>query len=238
MVYIFLVICNIIGLLHPDKVLVCHYTENPIKIDAQLNEKEWEFARSITLHDSRKRTDNQVIIRTLWDEQNLYVAFHVQDKDLQAKQTVLDHPQLYLDDMVEFLIDTRNDKDSCWNVDDVIYHINILGQKKDDRGTVNCITNPQWNGNARYAVQLFGTLNDTTDIDIGYDVEVSISWKELETKPGSLSVDFAVGDSGKLFDWVGASPFRSPFAFGNLILRKKDEVLVNIKLPQISKQKF
>jgi len=44
--------------------------------------------------------------------------------------------------------------------------------------------------------------------------------------------------AGKLFDWVGASPFRSPFAFGNLILRKKDEVLVNIMLPQISKQKF
>jgi len=220
MIYTFLVICNIIGLLNSDKVLVCHYTKIPIKIDAQLNEKGWESAGFIILQDPKKRTDNKVIVRTLWDEQNLYVAFHVQDKNLQAKQTVLDHPQLYMDDMVEFLIDTRNDKDSCWNIDDVIYHINLLGQKKDDRGTVNCTTDPKWNGNAKYAIQLFGTLNDTTDIDIGYDVEVSISWKELETKPGSLSVDFAIGDSGKLFDWVGASPFRSPYAFGKLMLIK------------------
>jgi len=223
MIYTFLVICNIIGLLNSDKVLVCDYTKNPIKIDAQLNEKGWESAGFIILQDPKKRTDNKVFVRTLWDEQNLYVAFHVQDKNLQAKQTVLDHPQLYMDDMVEFLIDTRNDKDSCWNMDDVIYHINILGQKKDDRGTVNCATDPKWNGNAKYAIQLFGTLNDTTDIDIGYDVEVSISWEELGTKPGSLSVDFAVGDSGKLFDWVGASPFRSPYAFGKLILGEKDE---------------
>lgn len=220
MIYTFLIIFNCIGFLNPEKVLDCHYTKNPIKIDAQLNEKEWNSAGSITLQDSKKRTDNKVIVCTLWDEQNLYISFHVQDKDLQSKQTVLDHPQLYMDDMVEFLIDTRNDKDSCWNVDDVIYHINLLGQKKDDRGTVNCTTDPKWNGNAKYAIQLFGTLNDSTDTDIGYDLEVSISWKELETKPGSLSVDFAVGDSGKLFDWVSASPFRSPYAFGKLILIK------------------
>ncbi|HAQ20905.1 MAG TPA: hypothetical protein DCR40_16980 [Prolixibacteraceae bacterium] len=220
MIYLFLILFNIIGLSNPDKELICHYTKNPIKIDARLDEKEWESARSVTLQDSRERSDTKAIIRTLWDEQNLYLAFQVQDNDLRAKQSVLDHPQLYLDDMVEFLIDTGNDKDSCWNVDDVIYHINILGQKKDDRGTENCMTNPGWNGSARYAVHLFGTLNDTTDTDIGYDLEISISWKELETKPVSLSVNFAAGDGGILFDWVGASPFRSPFTFGNLILRE------------------
>lgn len=32
MIYLFLVLFNIIGLLHPEKELVCYYTENPINM--------------------------------------------------------------------------------------------------------------------------------------------------------------------------------------------------------------
>jgi hypothetical protein len=133
---------------------------------------------------------------------------------------------LYLDDMVEFLIDTRNDKGSCWNEDDIIYHINLLGQKKDDKGTVDCASNPKWNGNAAYKINAQGTLNDHSDRDKGYNVEISISWKELELKPVQglkIGTNFAIGDNGNLFDWAGASPFRSPSAFGNLVLVKMNE---------------
>jgi hypothetical protein len=223
MTYSLLIAFNILLLLIPEyKELNCMYTKNSIPIDGQLN--EWSSARSILLQDKSHKTDNTAIVRTLWNEQNLYIAFEVQDKNLQAKQTVPDHSQLWLDDMIEFLIDTHNDKDSCWNVDDLIYHINILGQKKDDRGSSDCITNPKWNGNAQYAIKMFGTLNDSTDIDTSYNVEISISWNELAIKPFpglQMGVDFPDGDHRKgLFDWVGASPFRSPYAFGNLILVK------------------
>lgn len=202
-----------------EKELVCLNTNQPIKIDAQLN--EWGRARSITIQDKHQESENTASILTFWDNQNLYIAFQIQDKNLQSIQTSLDHPKLYLDDMVEFLIDTQNNKDSCWQEDDIIYHINLLGQKKDDRGSFNCITNPGWNGNAEYAIKKLGSLNDPTDIDTGYIVEISISWKELNIEPVAglkIGVNFAVGDGGKLFDWVDASPFRSPYAFGNLIL--------------------
>lgn len=218
------------------KELISLYTGNPIKVDAQLDESEWAVAKSITLRDDSEelyvkdkvthQSDNKVLIRTLWDENNLYFSFKVEDKYLQAKQNVQDHPQLFMDDMVEILIDANNDKGSCWNADDVIYHINLLGIKKDDRGTVECRSNSKWNGNAKISLQLEGTLNDSTDIDQGYIVEVSISWKELNVKPVSgliIGVNFANGDSGRLFDWVGASPFRSPYAFGNMILTKAKE---------------
>ena len=207
--------------INKEKELVCLYTNRTVIIDAQLN--EWEHARFITIRDESRKSGNSAVIMTLWDDQNLYIAFQVKDNNLKAEQTVLDHALLYLDDMVEFLIDSRNDKGFCWDEDDIIYHINLLGQKKDDKGSIDCVTNPKWNGEAEYAINMIGTVNDSTDNDTGYTVEVSISWKELNLKPISdlkMGVNFAIGDSGNLFDWVDASPFRSPYAFGNLILAR------------------
>jgi hypothetical protein len=126
------------------------------------------------------------------------------------------------------LIDTRNDKDSCWAEDNIVYHVNILGVKKDDRGTKECITDPTWDGNARISVQLYGTLNDTTDTDKGFLVALVFPWAELKQAPCPgliMGANFANGNNdGKgrqLFDWVGAWPMRSPYAFGNLILIKE-----------------
>ena len=204
--------------------LLCMHTTAPVTIDARLTEKDWRIAKAVTITDRfRKKSNNKMVVSTLWDSQNLYIAFKVWDKNLQAWQHEQDHPLLAQDDMVEFLVDPRDKKDSCWNADDVVYHINILGQKKDDRGSNACITNPVWNGNAHYAVQLLGTINDSTDTDTGFTVETSISWKELGLIPRKgmrMGIDFANGDSGKMFDWAGATPFRSPYMFGNLILVK------------------
>jgi hypothetical protein len=223
MIYLFFILFNITLNFNffDNKELICLYTDKPVQIDGKLN--EWDAARFITIQDENQRTHSTGVVKTLWDNQNLYIAFQVQDDNLKAEQTLLDHPQLYLDDMAEFLLDTRNDKDSCWNEDDIIYHINLLGQKKDDRGSTDCTTNPDWNGKAEYAIKILGTLNDSTDVDTGYIVEIKVSWKELDLVPIpglKIGANFAVGDNEKLFDWVNASPFRSPFAFGDLILMK------------------
>lgn len=209
-----------------DKKIISLFTNTPIVIDGQLDQKEWKNSIGIVLNDQSKESTNKALVRTLWDEQNLYISFKVEDQDLQAKQNVQDHPLLYMDDMVEFLLDVNNDKGSCWNSDDIIYHINILGTKKDDRGTIECESDPKWDGRAEFAIRLIGTLNDSTDLDTGYNVEISIPWKELDVKPNPemiMGANFAIGDNGKLFDWVNASPFRSPDAFGNLVLRNAKE---------------
>lgn len=176
--------------------------------------------------DGKKvKSENILAVSSFWDKDSLYCFFNVQDKDLRTYQSEQDHPELYLDDMVEVLIDTKNDRESCWNENDIVYHVNILGVIKDDRGTPSCETNPEWNGNAAISVKILGTLNDTTDVDSGYVVKLSISWGELSLLPNKgmeIGINFANGDNdGKgrqLFDWVGAWPMRSPYAFGQLIL--------------------
>jgi hypothetical protein len=198
-------------------------------IDAKLQEPAWQWAVPIILTDDSlssqdpRRTDNQVMVKTLWDMENLYIAYRVWDHDLRAKVTRRDGPGLSRDDIVEFLIDPHNKKDSCWGPEDIIYHINLLGATKDDRGTEDCKSDATWNGNARFTVQVSGSINDSTDVDTGYTVEVAVPWTELGITPSAdtrLGIDFGNGDSGIFFDWVGAWPFRSPEAFGDLVLQK------------------
>ena len=207
------------------KVIHSKYSKNDIIINGLEDEMAWSGADSISFNGNICNSKNVVVVKTLWNNDFLYFLFKVSDENLQAHQTEQDHPQLFLDDMVELLIDTTNDKDSCWNEDKIIYHINLLGAKKDDRGTADCFSDPAWNGNAVYSVKLFGTLNSSEDIDSGYNVEIAVPWPELGVSPENnlvLGVNFANGDNNnngrQLFDWVGAYTLRSPQLFGNLLL--------------------
>lgn len=189
----------------------------------------WASAKVIAF-ENLSESDNKVSVRSLWDSDSLYFSFDIKDKELMAFQNKKDHPLLYLDDMIEVLIDANNDKEKCWNTDDIVYHINLLEQKKDDRGTENCLSNAQWDGKANYKVWLSGTLNDSTDIDSGYKVEIAIPWSELSIHPKSgmaIGVNFANGDNdGKgrqLFDWTHAWPLRNPSQFGTLLLQGQDD---------------
>lgn len=208
------------------KKLYSGFSNETVQIGWQSS--EWNQPDSIVIDGSKAKSENRLFVLSRWNYDSLYFFFKVEDTDLRAYQTEKDHPKLFLDDMVEVLIDTRNDKDSCWAEDDIVYHINLLGVKKDDRGSKECITNPHWDGNAGISVQLKGTLNDTADIDKGYLVTVAFPWNELgqKTKTGlTMGINFANGDNdGKgrqLFDWAGAWPMRSPYAYGNLILKKE-----------------
>jgi hypothetical protein len=211
-----------------NKKILYRYTKVPPVINGRLNRNIWKRANVIYFqHDSLhskdpRHTSNKVVVRTLWDDNNLYIAYGVKDNNLQATHRIQDGQGLASDDIVEFLIGPRDSKDPCWGPNDIIYHINLLGQKKDSRGSAGCKDNPAWNGRARYAIQLYGTLNDTTDIDRGYSVEVAIPWSEIHRSPHAglhIGIDFAGGDNGVSFDWAGAWPFRSPNVFGTLILK-------------------
>ncbi len=187
---------------------------------------EWDADDCIMIKDDPYGSENQLFVFSRWNRDSLYFFFKVIDTCLRAYQSEKDHPQLFLDDMVEILLDTANDKDSCWDENDIVYHVNIMGIKKDDRGTSECISDPAWDGNADIGARLFGTLNDTTDIDTGYLLNLSFPWTELDQKPKKglrMGINFANGDNdGKgrqLFDWVNAWPMRSPYAFGELVLR-------------------
>ncbi|MEM7108669.1 MAG: sugar-binding protein [Bacteroidota bacterium] len=177
----------------------------------------------------RVLSDNRIGCRSLWTDKYLYLLFEVQDKHLNASQTDHDHAKLYLDDMVEFLIDPDKDATALWLPDDLIYHINILGTVKDDRGTLEGDRNVAWNGSAHHALGIRGTVNDDSDLDEGYRLEVAVPWEEIGRVPTeglTMGFNFANGDhDGKgrqLFDLRSAWPMRTPNQFGIIKLVKGD----------------
>tara|TARA_Y100001972_G_scaffold127871_1_gene186226 strand:+ start:2681 stop:3355 length:675 start_codon:yes stop_codon:yes gene_type:complete len=208
-----------------DKVIHSYYSREGKMVN--WDSDEWNSSKTIRLDGAVEDSENRVSIFSLWNEDSLFFYYKVEDTDLRSYQVQQDHHELYLDDMVEILVDTQNDKDSCWDENDIVYHINLLGIKKDDRGSAECKTNPIWNGNASILVRLLGTLNDTLNRDEGYMIKIGFSWIELEQIPKeslTMGINFANGDNdGKgrqLFDWVNAWPMRSPHAYGYVILKK------------------
>ncbi len=186
-------------------------------------DESWQVAESIKVKHS-EISDNSMTVRSLWDSDSLYIRFDVTDSDLRAFQTEKDHSQLFLDDMVEVLFDTEMDRSLDWQPDDIVYHINILGQKKDDKGMKNGVSNFEWDGTASYRIFLDGSVNDGSE-DAGYTVVVAFSWTELGRTPYSglkMGINFANGDNdGKgrqLYNWCDADPMRTPSVFGTLEL--------------------
>ena len=207
------------------KSLGCPRAAGEIAIDGRV-EDAWRAADTIRLDDPADVADpNGVKIYTLWDEKYLYVAYEVEDKYLVGHQYERDHKALYKDDMIEVLIDPRLDRTDEWLEDDIVYHVNILGQVKDDRGTPEGRSDATWNSEALFAVSFDGTLNDSSDTDRGFCVELAVPWQEIGKSPAEgvrLGINFASGDAEgpdeHLWDWCGASPFRQPTVYGTLVL--------------------
>lgn len=160
------------------------------------SQKDWGLASAVYI-EADGGSDNTVAVRSLWDKDSLYFRFDVKDADLWSTQTERDDKLLYLDDMCEVLLDPRRDCSDLWLDDDIIYHVNLLGTVKDDRGEVDGGQDIGWNGNARCTVALDGTLNDSDDIDTGYAIEIAIPWTEIGRTPSKgleINVNYGCGD--------------------------------------------
>jgi hexosaminidase len=191
---------------------------------------EWDFANWITFKPSNPEWKDSAKVASLWDDNNIYFAFVVWNKNLQASKTERDAQGLYMDDGVEFLIDANLDRTDIWQDDDIAYHVNILNGIIDDRGlNEKGQYNNDWNGEAKTIVNLNGTVNDSTDIDKGYIVEISLPWHELNKIPFiglKMGIDFCVNDRDDVtnayrhFDWKDLKKFHVPSGFGTIELKK------------------
>lgn len=197
-----------------------------IKIDGSLDEWEGSHWNSAMPEDRYSRDSLAFALR--WDQKNLYMAFKVRNWQLKAKHTQRDAEGLHTDDGIEFLIDPQYDRSMEWQDDDIAYHVNVVNALLDEKGNDKAGYNRAWNGKAETAVQVQGTVNDPSDKDRGYTVEVAISWKELgiEPKKGQkLGINLCVNgksddakNSYSYYDYQQLPFFHLPAGFATLIL--------------------
>ncbi len=164
-------------------VYEAHKTETPMTIDGKILEREWHKteARNFDHFYRVEQADDQQIttFRMLWDERNIYVFYEMQDKYLTARETMRDG-QPYFDDCAEiFFITAPDSLDTHFG-----YELNLNKASNDfiyfnDFYNEESIAFKAYNPEFKVEVSYNGTINDNSDIDEGWRIEMAIPIKNF-----------------------------------------------------------
>jgi hypothetical protein len=179
-----------------------------LKLDGKLDEPEWKTAAEVgPFVDVMTGQPNKAFpvngkARLLWNSQNLYVAFEVEDKDIVGGfPKGAKDPHLWTKDTVEMMIDPDADGDNLDYYEIQIGPQNLVFDSQFDKYN-EPKTEPdgpfghqEWSAALKSAVVVDGTLDKPGDEDKGYVVEASIPWKSF-TK--AKQVPPASGDTWRM----------------------------------------
>ena len=149
-----------------------NYIPPELTIDGIKDEEEWASASQTLTFGSTQQTTLQIYR----GEQSLFCFFHVVDNDIQTVGNN-NGDDVTKGDSVEIYFDFKNDGSSKPESDDIQINIGAHGKTRIFVGS-----NGQWgswNGLLDYEIKLNGTLNDATDEDVGYDIELMIPYSQV-----------------------------------------------------------
>jgi len=195
-----------------------------VDLDGKIEEACWDNAFTIdTLYDleDRSNQDDRTQIFIFYEEENLFLGAILRNQNIKAEMTTRD-TILYKEHCIEFFFDPSQD-----GLDYYELEINPLGTVWDLKlktsnhsldGNVMEWHIPQQN----FAVFVEGSLNDATDRDDYWSVEVKIPWAHFsEAKPVTgeqwkinvMRMDY-IADKAHYLVWKNTKP-------GNIHLPEK-----------------
>lgn len=205
----------------PPPIYTCHRVSGTVTVDGKLTEPFWKDVPPMRfgelVHGGPPWFD--CYCKVVWDDKCLYVAFWGGDPDavasvgrdvkqpkkLPSKKHAFDGLQLIMchDPLFMAFIDPGAD-----GRDYVEIHINALnnvnhwwiGQGSTSREIQNLLCQPsnlhmEWECEGlQHAVYVYGTLNDSSDTDVGWSAELAVPFKTLKQftkgsippKPGNM----------------------------------------------------
>lgn len=182
----FFLACSFLGFAQTDAKLVLGQqplfkvfkTGETIVVDGKMEEDIWQKTESRTLdyfyRVEKSDDEQQTTFRMLWDETHLYLFYEMKDKFLTARETKRDG-EPYLDDCAEiFFITVPDSLDTHFGYElnlnkasnDFIY----FNDYHDGKDVVYKSFNPEFEVEVTYE----GTINDNSDIDVGWTMELAI----------------------------------------------------------------
>jgi len=171
---------------------VCYKANAPLVIDGQLTEKDWDLAMPtkdfVDIEGSLKPLPEfQTYAKMLWDKEYLYIAAKVIEPHIWAKLTERD-AIVFHDDDFEVFIDPDGDGHNYYefqvSVINTIWDLILLKPYRIDRSP-KVISNWDVKG-VQCEVHVVGTVNDPSDEDEYWSVEIAFPWavlKELAAVP-------------------------------------------------------
>ncbi|SHN12891.1 carbohydrate-binding family 9-like protein [Mucilaginibacter sp. OK098] len=165
------------------KSYVAGYTKNAPLIDGDINDAAWQQAKwsddFVDIEGNLKPNPPlKTNIKMLWDDTCLYMAVKVMDPNVWATLKKRDDI-IFMDNDVEVFIDPGNTTHEYFEIEwNAINSIFDLFLNKPYRNQGRPISSWDVKG-MRSAVKIQGTLNDPSDTDKGWTVEIAIPFKAL-----------------------------------------------------------
>ena len=167
----------------PEKY-VCYRTSEPLTIDGRLQEQAWQKAPWTNYFVDiegplRPKPRFKTRAKMLWDDQYFYVAAELEEPHvwgrLKQRDTVI-----FYDNDFEIFIDPDGDAHEYYeyemNALNTFWDLLLIRPYRDKNGAVNA-----WDiKGLKHGVWIDGTLNDPSDLDRGWQVEVAIPWQVLK----------------------------------------------------------
>jgi len=167
------------------KKYVCYRSEKPLTIDGKMTENSWQKADWTDFFidiegNSKPEPYFQTRVKMLWDDDYFYFGCEMEEPHIWAKLKERDSVIFYDNDFEIFIDpdgDTHNYYELEMNAFNTVWDL-FLSKPYRDQG---CKVLDSWDiQGLKSAVYIDGTLNDPSDIDKGWSVEVAIPWKVLE----------------------------------------------------------
>jgi hypothetical protein len=165
---------------------VCYKTDKNIQIDGKLDESTWQAITAT--RDFQDIQGNlkplpfyQTNVKMLWDDEYFYFGAYMKEPHIWGKLTERDAVIFYDNDFEIFLDpdgDSHNYYEFEMNALNTVWDLLLLRPYRED-GEPKVLDSWDIQG-LKTAVHINGTLNNSTDIDSFWSVEIAIPWKVLE----------------------------------------------------------
>ncbi len=172
---LFLVFCFSINLWCERERYFAERVKTEIKIDGNITEEEWGKIPTIkTFYRSGfldKKVNSNTVVWIKYDDNYLYIAGRMEDKDVVATVNKPDGP-VWNDDVFEIFIKPKFNLSHYYEI-----NINPLGFVFDafyPRTRIQFERSCQFSSGVKVATKIKGTLNNWKDVDEGWEIEVAI----------------------------------------------------------------
>lgn len=174
----------------PPRNYICYKTNTPLVIDGVIDEKVWEAVSWSEpfiniLGPDEEKPYHETKLKMLWDSNYFYFGALLVEPHVWGNLTERD-AIIYFDNDFEIFIDPDGDNHRYMELEvNALNTIFDLFLKRPYRDTTRVVIEFDM-PNVRSAVYVAGTLNDPTDQDKYWSVEIAIPWKDMiEHLPGN-----------------------------------------------------
>ncbi len=199
---------------------------SPIVIDGRGNDTAWDAAEKISFifpwNDVAKESPQSTVVRMLYDDEALYLLYECIDPYIDAEVTEKDGP-VWEEDAVEIFV-TPNPEDITayfgYEMNANGTFLDYMAFKGGEQGTENI--HFEWESESvRLKTTLDGTMNDHTDVDRGWVLEMVIPMENFRhlggrvpPQPGDmwrLNLNRTKGDKGQFSMWSDTGAAKASF---------------------------